>query len=36
MQQVLKDCEGAQDLYDDIVLYGLKQEEHDARREGVL
>ena len=36
MQQVLQDCEAAQNLCDDIVVYGSKQEEHDARLERVL
>lgn len=36
MPQVLQDCEGAQNLYDDIVVYGSTQEEHDACLEGVL
>ena len=36
IQQVLQDCQGVQNLYDDIIVYGCTQEEHDVRLEKVL
>ena len=36
LQQVLQGCEGAQNLYNDIVVHGATKEEHDERLEKVL
>ena len=36
IQQFLQDCEGAQNLYDDIVVHGATKEEHDERLKVVL
>ena len=36
MQQVLSGCEGAQNISDDIIVYGTSREEHDHRLEKVL
>ena len=36
IQQIQQGCEGARNLYDDIVVHGATKEEHDERLEKVL